>query len=342
MNFLLFSFKFILYITYESSIQSKLHLFYKFILIKIILISLIINYLMSSHEFNFAGLSIQYPHFDVLFKFLNNKEYFISHNFSKFFFLLGSILAVKFLVKFMAERVSYVKNLIKICFPLEKVNENKWICVIGFGDNETSVTISKYFANRGYNLLLLISNKVLKVRKEYNLNQIQQIDQLTHVKILEYDYETFVNSKDFNLNNGLIDYVFDTSVLRLHNEDLTEEDKNSHLESIFFNNAVNNTNNLFMSMLDKLRNHFTVKSEINPMKLFMFNYPDKNDEVNHKIFFEFRKSIYKQYQEIYKDTLVFNTIKFLNEFKGHYIKDSQLKQLEVLRYKGLGNEINFN
>ncbi len=300
---------------------------------------------MSSNEYHsldLLGLNIKYPHFDIIFKLLNNKEYFLGHNFTKFFFLLGTLLASKFLIKLMIDKYSSLKNILKVLLPLDKVDNNKWITILGFGDNEVSVTIAKYFASRGYNLLLLICPKVLKVRREYNLNQIQQIDQLSHVKIIEYDYDSFISSSDFSLENGQIEYLFDTTVLRIYNEDLDKEDISNHLNSFFFNKAISTWTMSFLAIYDKLRVYFYVKSEIHPIKVFLFTYPDKNDEVNHKIFYEFRKTIYKQYQEIYKNTLVFNIIKYMNEFKGYYIKDSQLKRLEVVKFPNNGFEINFN
>lgn len=297
----------------------------------------------SSLNFDMLGLNIAHPRFDFLVKILNSREVHFPHSYMKYFVFFSIVLGLKYLTKFLLDRLQATKNIVKSIIPAPKIESNRWVAILGFGDNEVSITLAKYFSKRGYNLLLLVSSKVLKVRNEYNLNEIQEIDKLTHIKILEYDYDGFIAANDFELSeSGLIEYIFDTSVLRLYNEDLSLEDKESHLNCFFFNDAISVWTKKFMSILDKLKLYFCIKSELHPVKIYIFNYPDKNDEVNHKIFYEFRKSMYLQYQEIFKNSVVFNAIKYHNEFKGQYLKDSQLKSLEVLRFSGLGSELNFN
>lgn len=296
-----------------------------------------------SKNINILGTKIYYPKLDFLIKLLNNKEYIIPHYYMKYLVLFGFILAIKVILKYSYKIAKTIKNKIKVTLPLENINStNKWVVILGFGDNENSVTLAKYFASRGYNLLLLISPEVLKVRKEYNLNEIQKIDSLTNVKLLEYNYEGFISAYDFDIGElGVIEYVFDTSVLRLYNNMLSKEEKKTHLNSFFYNDSICKWTNTYMAIMDKLKLYFSIRSELNPVKIFMFNYPDKNDEVNHKMFYEFRKSIFIQYQEIFKNTVVFNIIRYYNEFRGYYIKDSQLKSLEIIKFENSGYEINF-
>lgn len=297
----------------------------------------------TSLSFDLLGLKVAHPRFDFLLKFLNSREIQLPHSYMKYFVFFSIVLGLKYLTKFLLDRFQATKNIVKSIMPSPTVASNRWVAILGFGDNEVSITLAKYFSKRGYNLLLLVSSKVLKVRNEYNLNEIQEIDKLTHIKILEYDYDGFSAASDFELSeSGLIEYIFDTSVLRLYNEDLSSEDKESHLNCFFFNDAVSMWTKKYMTILDKLKLYFCIKSDLHPVKIFVFNYPDKNDEVNHKIFYEFRKSLYMQYQEIFKNSVVFNVIKYHNEFKGQYLKDSQLKSLEVQRFPGLGSELNFN
>lgn len=214
-----------------------------------------------------------------------------------------------------------------------KISKNlkKWVVVLGFGDNINSVTISKYFANKGYNLLLLADNNVLKVRKEYNLNEIQEITKLSNIEILEFDYTTFSTFNDFELD-GLISYVFDTSVLRLYNNDLSENDKKNHLNSLFSNDAISSWLNTYMKMFDILKKYFDIELS-NITKFFCFNYPDKGEEVNHKLFFDLRRALYGNYQEVYKSNFIFTSIIFVNEFRGTYISERNLNLLEILNTK---------
>lgn len=292
---------------------------------------------------NILGNYVYYPKLNFIIKLINNKEINLPHFYMKYVVLFGMLLALKLFVRYSCRLLKILKNNLKLTLPLKPVgSNNKWTVILGFGDNENSVTIAKYFASRGFNLLMLISPQVLKVRKEYNLNEIQKIDSLTNVKLLEYDYESFITAYDFDIGEfGVIEYVFDTSVLRLYNNELTKEEKSTHLNSFFYNDSICKWTNIYMAVMDKLKLYFSIRSELNPVKIFMFNYPDKNDEVNHKMFYEFRKSIYIQYQEIFKKTVVFNIIKYFNEFRGYYIKNSQLKSLEILKFNNNDSEINF-
>lgn len=296
-----------------------------------------------SNNINLGVIQLSFSNINFYIKTFNNKELHIKDFWMKYFILLSSLLLIRYVLKLLKKFSFFTKNKIKTILPLEPIKPNKWITILGFGDNEVSITISKYFANRGYNLLLLVCPKILKVRKEYNLNQIQELDKFLNIKILEYDYETFIKSEDFTLDDGKgeVEFIFDTSVLRLYCDEISNNDKITHVNSFYYNQTLSNWVNQYMSILDKIKTYFLIKSEIHPIKLYQFHYPDKDDEVNHKLFFEIRKSIYKQYEDIYKKTLLFNVIKYYNEFKGYYLKESQLKNLEIINIEGNGYEIDY-
>ena len=82
--------------------------------------------------------------------------------------------------------------------------------------------------------------------------------------------------------------------------------------------------------MEKLRLNFHIRDCDHPMRIFIFNYPDKCEEINHKMFYDLRKSLYMNYQDVFKHSLFFATIKFNNEFKGYYLNEKQLKSLEIV------------
>eukprot|EP00340_Litonotus_pictus_P000536 CAMPEP_0170518694 /NCGR_PEP_ID=MMETSP0209-20121228/4323_1 /TAXON_ID=665100 ORGANISM="Litonotus pictus, Strain P1" /NCGR_SAMPLE_ID=MMETSP0209 /ASSEMBLY_ACC=CAM_ASM_000301 /LENGTH=167 /DNA_ID=CAMNT_0010804341 /DNA_START=420 /DNA_END=922 /DNA_ORIENTATION=- len=135
-------------------------------------------------------------------------------------------------------------------------------------------------------------------------------------------------AKDFDLENGLIDYILDTSVLRIYNQDLTLSDKVNHLDSVFYNEAMGNWFKKYSQIMDRLRLYFNIRNSTTPVNIYLFDYPDKSEEVNHKVFFDLRKALYLNYQEIYKEAVFLGIVKFNNEFKGYYITDVKMKSLE--------------
>lgn len=291
-------------------------------------------------EIELFGIKISYPKFDFVIEALN-KQHLFPHKYMKYFIILCIFLGLRSLLKRMKNIILAIMYNIRLKFSYNspiKAN-NRWIVILGFGDNINSVPIAKHFAKRGYNLLLLVDENVSKVRKQYNLNEIQEINKLTHVNIIEYDYDNFISAKDFDLENGLIEYVIDTSVLRLYNDDLSQSDKENHLDSVFYNDAISHWTNKYSKMLDRLRLYFNIRDSRAPLRIFLFNYPDKAEEVNHKIFYDIRKALYLNYQEVYKGAILFATIKFHNEFKGYYFSEKQLKCLEMLKISNKENSL---
>lgn len=282
-------------------------------------------------ELELFGVKLYTPKFDFIFECFNKQKQ-LPHKYMKYFIFFSVILGMKFLFKHSKNILNYIVNNIKLKlyfnFPIKE--KNRWVVILGFGDNLNSVTLAKYFGSRHYNLLLLVDNNVLKVRKQYNLNQIQEINKLNHVNILEYDYESFIKADDFDLESGLIEYIIDTSVLRLYNADLSKEDKESHLKSIFYNEAISTWLEKYSKVMDRLRLYFNIRDVLEPLRIFIFNYPDKSEEVNHKIFYDIRKALYMNYQEVYKGSVFFCSVKFNNEFKGYYISEKKLKCLEMI------------
>lgn len=291
-------------------------------------------------DFELFGIKLYTPKFDFIIETLSKNQVIFPNKYMKYFVLISLALGLRFIYKKSKSLFySLFYNIrLRLSFNKPIKEKNKWIVILGFGDNINSVTIAKYFANRGYNLLLLVDYNVSKVRKEYNLNEIQEINKLTHVNILEYDYQSFVDAKDFDLENGLIDYVVDTSVLRIYNDDLTTNDKNNHLDSVFYTDAISSWLNKYSKIMDRLRLYFNIRDILDPVRIFMFNYPDKSEEVNHKMFYDIRKALYLNYQEVYKGAVFFATIKFNNEFKGYYISDKKLKCMESVN---IGNKEEF-
>lgn len=281
-------------------------------------------------ELELFGIKVQTPRFDYYLNLFGYNTILLPHKYMKFIaflFLIAGMNYVKRFLSYIFTRIYLMHRSFTLPSKISK-NLKRWVVVLGFGDNINSVTISKYFANKGYNLLLLADNNVLKVRKEYNLNEIQEITKLSNIEILEFDYTTFSTYNDFELD-GLISYVFDTSVLRLYNNDLSENDKKNHLSSLFSNDAISLWLNTYMKMFDILKKYFDIELS-NITKFFCFNYPDKGEEVNHKLFFDLRKALYGNYQEVYKSNFIFTSIIFVNEFRGTYISERNLNLLEIL------------
>ena len=284
-------------------------------------------------ELDLFGIKLQTPRYDYYISLFGSNTLLLPHKYMKiiaFLFLIAGLSYTKRYLSFLISRFYIYYRTFTLPSKISSKSK-QWVVILGFGDNINSVTIAKYFANKGYNLLLLADINVLKVRKEYNLNEIQEITKLTDVEIVEFDYTTFSSFNEFELN-GLISYVFDTSVLRLYNNDLSESDKKNHLSSLFNNDAISSWLNTYMKIFDILKNYFNVELS-NVIKFFCFNYPDKSEEVNHKLFFDIRRALYGNYQEIYKSNFIFANIVFVNEFRGTYISERSLNLLEVLDSK---------
>lgn len=298
-----------------------------------------IYHLMS--KANIYGLDIIYPSLDVYIGISDNYKFCLSDSYLKYFVLFSCVLGIIKVYNLLGSLLRYFRRNVLLRFFLNRVLPSKsdeWACIVGYGDNEASVSLAKYYSKRGYNLLLLSNTRVKALRKTYDLNKIQEVPSRSDIKMYEFSYEEFIekcyfaeldsNAKENELEASAFDtmkikFVFDCSVLRLYNEDLNKEDKAKHLESFFFNNAVCDSTKVFMDVFDQLK-RFYCKS----FTFFIFDYPDKGDEMNHKLFYSFRLGLFSRYREIFNERARFFRVRFLNEFNGRYLTKLQARILE--------------
>ena len=169
-------------------------------------------------EVELFGFKIHSPKFDFIIESFNGQEFLFPNKYMKYFIILSTLLGIKFICSKLKSIILKILLNIRIKFTLNKQikENNRWVVIFGLGDNINSITLAKYFGNRGFNLLFLLDKNIHTVRKEYDLSKIQELNKLP-VKIIEYEYEEFLKSS--GKLDGLIDYIFDTSVLRVYNND---------------------------------------------------------------------------------------------------------------------------
>ena len=252
------------------------------------------------------------PRFDFLLKLSNGSSLMFKDYYMKYVVLFSLLYSLRLIYKALNHfRYYYSKFLLKIS-PV-KANKNNYIVILGFGDNYISSKLVEYFGKLGYKFILVCEKKIQEVRKKYMLNNLENIGEYDNL-ISDFTYEgimvdgslekVFVSE---NSESVKIDYIFDTSVLRIYSENLTDEEAKEH-HSFYFNEQISAKLKKIMQILDILKVFFNKETV-----MFVFDYIDKEDEVNHKLFYDLKNKLYQNYSIIKQDQFKVKYVRCHNE-----------------------------
>lgn len=287
---------------------------------------------MSTYNlFGYNYLTI--PRFDFMLKLESGTTLHLSNTYMKYFAIFCLVAGISSLYQIYKRSYFYFSKF-SAYFSNQKVNKSNYVIILGFGDSEASIKFTKYFSDLGYKLLVLNNKKIIDHRIEHDLNKAQEIDKLKG-QIIQMNYEEFLEYKDIddiflnkkieNSNNdkGKIEFIFDCSILRvftLYNQTVDKEiiAKNQ----IFYSEELTNIMKSYFLLFDLIKFNFE------NTKIFLLDYVDKEDDVNHKLMTDLKFSLFKNYLEIYKDTIfTVKRIKLNNIHGRKIINDKDLKNI---------------
>jgi hypothetical protein len=257
------------------------------------------------------------PKFDFMIKLESGTSYFLHDRYMKYFALFCLFCGVSMLWRIIY-KLKPLTNKLLAYFTKPTVRKGNFVVILGFGDTHASIKLTRYFAGLGYNILALNNKKILTSRRVHNLNKVEHLDTLPS-RLEEHTYEElFGLNLDF-LTGKNIEFVFDCSIFRVI-MDVPEEknDKNA----IFFRNDIQATLNDYYTILDMLKSYFL------NAKIFLMEYEDKEDDVNHKLVFDLKYSMISNYATIYKEKIYYlKKVKLYNILKPHLFKESNINKI---------------
>jgi hypothetical protein len=249
-----------------------------------------------------------------MFKTEQGTSFFLRDSYMKYFALFCLACGFSTLCKFFNNIGPYSRKIFAK-FNKPQVNTSHYIIILGFGDTMASIGITKYFSELGYHIVALNNNKILNFRKQHDMNKVQEIDDLKG-DLIEMTYEELSNANITFLGNKKIDYIFDCSIFRVFT------DNKIHTEEIYYREEIQNTLDHYYNLIDLLKPYF------NQTKIYLMEYLEKEDDVNHKLLFDLKYSLISNYAEIYKEKIYFSKkVKLTNIIRSNQLSEKNIEQL---------------
>jgi hypothetical protein len=258
------------------------------------------------------------PKFDFMLKLESGSSYFLKDRYMKYIALFCLICGVNVFWK-MLFRIKPLVNKLIASISKPKVTEGNFVVILGFGDTNASIKLTRYFSRLGYDILALNNKKILSARREHNLNKAEHLDTLPS-QLIEHTYEELFSSNLDFLKDKKIEFVFDCSIFRVFTD--VSNTSLHHDDAIFFKDEIQLALNDYFALLDLLKNYFF------RVKIFLLDYVDKVDDVNHHCVFDMKYAMLSNYELIYRDKIYnLKKIKLYNILKPNLFKESDIKKI---------------
>ena len=260
------------------------------------------------------------PRFDIMFKMESGTSYFLKDRYMKYFALFCLFCGISAIRNIINKIGPFSRKLLaRIIKP--NFNPNNYIIILGFGDTVASITLIKYFSNKGYNILALNNQRILEFRKNHNMNKIEELDRLPNI-LIEMTYEE-LSTSDLNfLNDKKIEFIFDCSIFRVFNQ--LNNQNTSNNEKIYFRDEIQFTLNDYYNMIDTLKPYFE------NTKIFLMEYKEKDDDVNHRLLFDLKYTLISNYARIYQEKIFhLKKIRLFNVIKKNILNESDINKIFI-------------
>ena len=274
---------------------------------------------------------ITIPRFDVRLKFSNNSSIMLKDSYMRFFALICLYGGMKLSYFFFKLCYSKMRNYYYLLKGIN-ITDNSYCLVIGFGDSDASLQIAEYFASKGFNLILINNDFMIKSRE----NQIKELEKYKDIKINVINSETIANisfdklkakldSKKINLK-----FIFDASILRIKRNpnEITTADLTFSLNKI---NEALNVYNLILEFFKEFSSWTNV---------YILEFADKQFDADHRLFSKFKSSLINTFAYIMNKKFVVKTIDLYSEKKK---KEFSLEEINTIYQNSNNNSlIEFN
>jgi len=236
----------------------------------------------------FRGNFLVLPKFDILLFLNSGRSIFLDDKYARWFFLFSVGCSGLVLYKFTKILISNLKlfiNNLRVPSQISNDNQNRFVVILGFGDTNSSITITKFFSKLGYNIIAISEESILDYRRKNRKDETEGIDKLS-TNLIYLSYENFLHDYQEKLKSFedvKIEFLFECSLLRESNtEEFIQDEENSR--NLNFDLIQSKTSDFF----DILN---TIKTKFSSCKFFTLDYYVKHSNINHKLLSDFKYDV---------------------------------------------------
>jgi hypothetical protein len=228
------------------------------------------------------------PKFDILLFFNSGRSIFLDDKYARWFFLFSvgcSGFVLYNMTKILISNLKLFINNLRVPSKISNDNQNRFVLILGFGDTNSSISITKFFSKLGYNILAISEESILDYRRKNRKDEKEGIDKLS-TKLIHLSYEDFLRDDQEKLRGYQdinIEFLFECSLWR---ETSSDE---------FISNEENSRNFNFDLIQSKISDFFDILNKIkmnfSSCKFFSLDYYVKYSNINHKLLSDFKYDV---------------------------------------------------